>query len=321
MHRRHLLRAGFAGLGLAGATLLLGGARSGGGRAQPDRLEALLAGDVCRSRPDEVIPASLPPRAPGELRYQGTHILTHGAFRDLAAAYRGPADAQVRVWGGGCDDGIATVRRGSADLGGLCCPVKGSRGEGLPWLLVAHDIKVVVTHPSNPVTDVSFEQLRALARGRLANWRDLGGEDRAIALVAREHCPDYFEPIRRLLLDNRPDWTPRGILVERDEQITDLTSRYQGGLGLVSWVFAKPLVESNRLKVLRVDGVAPDAAAVRAGQYRLHGPLSVIYRRWEAETMRPFFDFLYGPRGTAITARALVPVGADEADYRPARWV
>lgn len=282
-------------------------------------IDPLITGSVCRTRPAEGMAASLAPRAAGLLRYQGTHILTYGAFRDMAASYRGPRLERLAVAGGGCDDGITTVRRGSADLGGMCCPVPGSRGEGLHWLRVADDIKVVLVHPSNPVEDTTLEALRAVARGRITRWKQLGGEDRAIALVARKHCPDYFEPVRQLLLDGRDAWTSRGLFVDRDEQITDIVSRYAAAIGLVSWVFAKPLVESRRLKVLRVNGVSPAAAHVRSGRYPLHGPLSVLYREWLPE-MRPFFDFLYGPHGQAITARALVPVSADEAGYRPARW-
>lgn len=313
MDRRHFLLAALTGLAAS--------SHAGRQRQGIDQLDALLKANTCITRAEGAMPVSLAPRQPGELRYQGTHILAHGAFRDLAAAYRGPRGYRVSVTGGGCDDGMVTVRRGSADLGGMCCPIPGSRAEGLPWRLVARDIKVAIVHADNPVASASFGQLRALARGRLDNWRQLGGEDRRIALVVRKHCPDYFEPVRRLLLDNRPDWTPRGLFVERDEQIVDLVARYQGGLGLVSWVFAKPLVETGRIRALRVDGAAPTAAEVRAGRYPLHGPLSVVYRQWEADTMRPFFDFLYGPRGAAIVGRALVPVSADEAEYRPNRWI
>lgn len=281
--------------------------------------EERLAESVCRTRPAGFVPVSLPPPRPGVLRYQGTHILTHGAFRELADAYRGPRGERVWVAGGGCDDGITTVRRGLAELGGMCCPVRGSRGEGLPWLLVARDMKVVIVHPDNPVENVSFDALRAIARGRITRWRELGGEDRAIALVARKHCPDYFEPVRELIIGRSVDWSPRGLFVERDEQITELVSRFPGSLGIVSYVFAKPLVEAGRLRLLAVNGVRPGAAAVNSGRYRLHGPLSVIWREWRPE-MRPWFDFLYGPQGQAIVARALVPVSAEEADYRPLRW-
>lgn len=313
MNRRAFLFAGLAGLSL---TASQGRARNG-----PASIDALLANDVCRTRAGGFLPTALAPRAPGELRYQGTHILAHGAFRDLADAYRGPSGGRLAVTGGGCDDGIVTVRRGIADLGGMCCPVEGSSAQGMPWLLVARDIKAVVVHPDNPVEGVGLAELQALARGRLANWKALGGEDRAIALVARKHCPDYFEPVRHLLLANRPDWTPKGLFVDRDEQITDLVSRYRGALGLVSRVFAQSLADQGRLKLLKVEGAPPEAAALKAGRYPLHGPLSVVFRQWDAALMRPFFDFLYGPRGRAIVARVLVPVSAEEAEYRPARWV
>ncbi len=282
-------------------------------------IDALMTESVCRTRPAAGVAASLAPRAPGLLRYQGTHILTYGAFRDMALAYRGPQLERLSVAGGGCDDGISTVRRGSAELGGMCCPVPGSRGEGLHWLKVADDIKVALVHASNPVEEVTLDALRAVAHGRITRWKQLGGGDHAIALVARKHCPDYFEPVRELLLQGRDAWAPRGLYVERDEQITDIVSRYASAIGLVSWVFAKPLVEAGRLKVLRVSGVTPTAAHVKSGRYALHGPLSVVYREWLPE-MRPFFDFLYGPGGQAIIARALVPVSADQAGYRPARW-
>lgn len=285
-----------------------------------DAAERLAMRLDCHTPGGGLLPVSLPPRQPGELRYQGTHILTLGAFRALAAAYDGPGDLHLRVWGGGCDDGIATVVQGSADLGGLCCPVAQTQARHMPWLLVAHDIKAVVTHPDNPATAVEMDALRAVARGQVTRWSVLGGDDRRIALVARKHCPDYFEPVRGLLLNNRPDWAPQALYVDRDEQITDLVARYPGALGLVSWVFAGPLVRAGRLKAMTVDGAPPTAAAVRAGRYPLHGPLSVVFRRWEAERMRPFFDFLYGPAGAALMGQWLLPVTPEEADYPPSRW-
>jgi len=306
-------RRAFLAAGLAIPGLLLG---REAGTAENARLDALGGGDICRTR---VAPPVFP-RGPGDLSFQGTHILAQGALRELAEVYRGPAGGRLHVAGGGCDDGIAGVLRLQVDLGGMCCPVEKSRAVGLPWYLVARDIKVVITHPTNPVTDIGFDELAAAAAGRISRWRELGGEDRAIALVVRNHCPDYLEPVRDLLLNNKPDWSPKGLFVERDEQIIEAVARYPGSLGLVSWVFAKPLAEAGKLKVLRVDGVQPGARAVRAGSYRLHGPLNVIFARWQAQSMRPFFDFLYSARGLKIMNRVLAPVSAEEADYLPGRW-
>lgn len=307
MNRRHFLVAAQA----AAASALLGRipASQGGDDRQLDAIMR-IQGQVCRTRSASA--DALPRKQPGDLFYQGTHILTYGAFRELAAAYSQPGHRMVAA-GGGCDDGIGAVRTGMADLGGMCCPVRGSRAARMPYLQVAWDYKAAIAHPDSPVSRVSMAQLRKIARGEITRWNALGGPDRAIALVARKHCPTYFEPIRDLLLDNRPLWSARGIYVDTDEQITDTVSRYPAALGLVSWVFVQPLVASGQLRVLSVDGHLPG----QGRGYPLLGPLSVVYRRWDAATMHAFFDYLYGPAGQRIISRVLLPVSAREAGYAP----
>lgn len=267
--------------------------------------------DICRSGTREWIATSAARANPAALRYEGTHILTHGALREIAAAYRGPVPFVVH--GGGCDDGISVVRKGTAELGGLCCPVEGSRAEGLRSVLVARDIKVAVVHPDNPLRDVSFAGLRHVAAGHAMRWRDIGGPDRAIALVLREHCPDYREPARGMLLENRP-WPRHALFVKTDKEIVDTVARFPGALGIVSWVFAKRLAEAGALRVLEIDGVPPTAPSVQAGRYPLHGPLNIVFNAWRP-SMAPLFEFLYGPEGRAIIAKSLIPVERSEAGY------
>jgi phosphate transport system substrate-binding protein len=254
---------------------------------------------------------------PGVLSYQGTHILTYGALKDLGEAYTRHSGRPTAIHGGGCDDGIAAVQRGETHLGGLCCPVEGSRAEGLPTLLLARDLKVVVAHPETPVDDLSLDALRAIARGKIRRWDAVGGTARPIALVVRKHCPDYFEPVRHLLLDNRPEWSPQGLFVDTDLDLLDMVARFEGSLGLVSWVFAEPLVQQGRLKLLAIDGVPATLDAAASDLYPLTGPLNLIYRDWDEPTMRPFLDFAYSPIGRLVIARRLIPVDATANGYRP----
>ncbi len=277
------------------------------------RVSVLSGGDVCRSRPSALLTTST--RRDSNLVFQGTHILAFGAMRELAERF-GAQGGRLVVHGGGCDDGIVAVRRGTADFGGLCCPVKGSGAEGMPWLPVARDLKAVVVHPANPVSAIRMEELRGAARGAVARWKALGGEDRPIALVIRKHCPEYLEPVRDLLLKNRPEWSPKGLFVDTDEQIVDTVSRFAGGLGVVSWVFARPLVEAGRLKVLALDGITPAEGIRRRRGYALEGPLLMVFRAMDPPRMGPLLDFLYGPEGEAIVGRALIPVPAEAAGYR-----
>lgn len=298
-------------LGTLGAALVLSPWQI---RAGARALREPFPTDLCRTaNPPEVLVAA---QSTGALSYQGTHILAYGALRDLAASFADSGKGTLAVAGGGCDDGIAGVRRTTTDLGGMCCPIRGSAAKGLRALLVARDLKAVVTHAGNPVSAISTDELKAVARGRIGNWREIGGEDRPIAQVVRRHCPDYLEPVRGFLLPRLADWSPHSLFVDTDEQIVDLVSRFRAGLGVVSWVFARPLVAQGRLGLVSVNGSRPDRDRDR---YPIQGPLSVIFAAWEPRRMAPFFDFLYSPKGRAIIARDLLPVSADEAGYRTAR--
>lgn len=263
---------------------------------------------ICR------VPAQYGQKAADDnLVFEGTHILTYGALRRMAKIYPGPVPLVVR--GGGCDNAVMATRQGSAHLGGMCCPPRGPRLEGLSSLVVAADIKVVVAHPGVTVADMPLEALRAIADGGIEDWRDVGGAPGAIAFVVREHCWDFAEPVRTLLLPDQPAWSRRSLLVTSDQNVVDTIARFPRAVGVASWVFAKPLVEAGRLKLLTVDGVAATPEAVRLGAYQMVAPISMIYAEWRP-AMRPFFDFLYGPEGRAVIAEKLVPVSAAEAGYQ-----
>lgn len=302
--------------------MLLGIGATASGSALPGWLRRAVSpqigNDICRSSPPALL--TVAEHRSDDMVFQGTHILAFGAMRELAERY-GERGGRIVVHGGGCDDGIVAVRRGAADFGGLCCPVKGSSAGGMPWLPVARDLKAVVVHPANPVSSIGMEELRGVARGAIGRWKTLGGEDKPIALIIRKHCPDYLEPVRDVLLKNRPDWSPKGLFVDTDEQIVDTVARFAGGLGIVSWVFAKPLVEAGRLKVLALDGTTPEKGIRRRRGYPLEGPLVMVYRKWERARMAPFLDFLYGTAGEQAIGRVLIPVSAAEAGYRMGGFV
>lgn len=279
-------------------------------RARSPDSQAPRQGEICAS------PATFLPVAAGRnsgLSYQGTHILAYGALREVARSFAESGRGVVAVRGGGCDDGIAGVRRGISDLGGLCCPVKGSAAEDLASLLVAYDLKAVVVHPANPLSAVGMEDLKAIARGRIRSWKELGWEDNPVAQVVRRHCPDYAEPVRQMLLGDRAEWSERSLFVDTDEQIVNLVSRFPRSIGVVSWVFARPLVERRQLRALAVEGRRPDTDPRR---YPIRGPLSLVFRAGDLGRMSEFLDFLYGPAGRAVIARRLIPVSAQEAGYR-----
>ncbi|WP_018936505.1 substrate-binding domain-containing protein [Thioalkalivibrio sp. ALJ24] len=318
MNRRMFIRNAVATAAL-GSLLGHGAARAlNGGSAD---WQADVAQGGCNCAGSEGAARPVDHRTDQKLVYQGTHLLTYGAFRDLAASYEEDTGRPFVVYGGGCDDGIGAVQQRTAHLGGLCCPPEETRARDFHQMPVARDIKVVVTHPEVGVDGLSMDELQAVMAGRIRRWSDVGGPDRPIAVLYRDHCPDYREPVRDVLFDNAQDWSPRGMSIDTDERLTDSLARFESSIGVVSWVFAAERVKRGELRTLEIDGVQPTAEAVRSGEYPLHGPLLLVTDRWQEAVMRPFFDYLYSPAGQAVIARRLVPVSAEEAGYRHPRTI
>ena len=133
--------------------------------------------------------------------YQGTHILAHGALEDMAKAFHAKYGMPVIVKGGGCDDGIAAVTKDRYEMGGLCCPLSQEAAwkRGMIAHKVAVDIKAVMVNPKNHVKDLTLKQVSEIHKGAITNWKQLGGLNKPIALVFREHCRDKDEPVRNVL--------------------------------------------------------------------------------------------------------------------------
>lgn len=271
----------------------------------PAQAPAALPADICSAAPRSARPFRRVVARGSALVCEGTHILAQGALRELASAFGGETAVEVR--GGGCDDGIAAVLENGADLGALCCPVQGTPAQAWTAFELAWDLKVAVVHPQVQAERLTMDQLQAVAAGHITNWRNLGGANRAIALVVRDHCPTYAEPVRRRLLGPAGAWSSKALQVERDEQLVDLVSRFESAIGLVSWVFARPLVEAGRLRALALDGALPVLRGRPNPRYGLHGPLLLATDRWDAARMAPFLDFVFSPAGRAIVERQLLP--------------
>ena len=70
-------------------------------------------------------------------------------------------------------------------------------GEDLAEVPIAYDALAVVVHPSNPVTQLTRQQLEDIFRGKITNWQQVGGDDRKIVVYSRETSSGTYESSRK----------------------------------------------------------------------------------------------------------------------------
>ncbi len=102
-------------------------------------------------------------------------------------------DFMVSVTGGGSNTGIAALMNKGTDICNSSRAITETeksdartKGIEIQEHIVAQDALAVIVHPSNPISELTMQQLRDIFTGKVTNWKQLGGQDRAIVLNSRE---------------------------------------------------------------------------------------------------------------------------------------
>ncbi len=180
--------------------------------------------------------------------------------------------------GHGCNQGIKKAREnlpGHQTFGFICCPLAREEVEkqGLTVHAVALEPLLIIVNRTNPITDIPIEQVRAIFRGEIRNWKDVGGDDRPIVLVMRPHCkdrPGHWKTIVPTIEQLRKD----RIDVKAEAEVVQGVSDFAEGIGNIgsTWVFE----EHQKVKVVTVSGVAPTADNLRNKTYLFYQEQSIV---------------------------------------------
>ncbi|MEV0293004.1 substrate-binding domain-containing protein [Nocardia sp. NPDC050710] len=160
-----------------------------------------------------VVAAVEPPPNPLDCATGKLMVVGSSAFepviRDAASRYeKRCAGAEFAFDFAGTERGLDRVAEAGADPE-LLTISDGAKGRGYPALLprpLALSLFTVIVHPDLGITDLTAAQIADLFTGRITNWSQVGGPDRAVVLVNRtpgSGTRNIFE--RRLLGGAQPE--------------------------------------------------------------------------------------------------------------------
>jgi phosphate transport system substrate-binding protein len=210
----------------------------------------------------------------------------------------------IEVQGPGSSAGVKAAKNGSADLGMSSRNLKASEKE--PTLVeevVARDGIAVVVNPKNGVKGLTSDQVSAIYKGEITNWKDVGGEDKPIVAITRDTASGTrgaFEDIMSL---------KKKIA---DKTVSAISQRAQvanGNGGLKTMVASNPYAigyislgtVDNTVHALAVDGVEASVDNVKSGTYKVARPFLVLYKEGKPsmETQK-FLDWMLSDAAQAL---------------------
>ncbi len=161
----------------------------------------------------------------------------------------------IQVTGGGSGTGIAALINGTTDIAESSRPmkdkekeeVKAKRGNEVLELPVAVDGLAVYVHESNPVSELTLQQIKAIYTGQIKNWKEVGGRDDRILLYSRENNSGTYAYFKEHVLENA-DFHPTVQTLPGTAAVINALAKDRRGIGYGGIAYGKGI---KHLKVKR----------------------------------------------------------------------
>ena len=200
------------------------------------------------------------------------NLIGEGGFGDEIGSYlvsaTGDDQAFQALLDGTAKIGMSSRRITQDEARALRAAGSGSMVSPNQERIVAVDSMVVVAHASNPVNQLTQEQLTGIFAGEITNWSEVGGADRPITVIAQDADSasyDYFMSF--LYGDNLPSFRPQAIAAD-DQTVSNVMFHDQNAIGYIGYAFqrgAKPLTLLNECGI----PTTPDAFSAKTEEYIL----------------------------------------------------
>jgi phosphate transport system substrate-binding protein len=219
---------------------------------------------------------------------------------------KGHPESQVQVSGVGSSAGIEAVAAGTAQIGTSSRDLKDEeKNLGLVDTPIAFDGIAVIVNPTNPIQNVTKDQLQAIFAGKITNWAEVGGADLPIDLVNRDEASGTREAFKKLVMGDVP-FDRAAAVLPGTGQVRDVVSRSPGAVGYISLGFVSPKFATREVKALSVDGVKPTPETIASGEYPIGRTLHFFTKGEPTGLAKEYTDFVLSP---AIQESVVVDAG------------
>ena len=231
-------------------------------------------------------------------------------------------EVRVSVSGGGTGTGIAALINETVDIANASRQIKEEEIEQANEnnvdpreFIIAGDAIAVIVNPSNPVSELTLQQISDIYSGKINNWREIGGEDRPIVRVSRETNSGthvyFLENVLRLgQKENKTLFATNTLLLPSSQGIVSEISDNPNAIGYDGLGYVTP-----DLKVIAVAKAAgepyilPSIETVNDGTYPIARDLFMYTAGEPTGAVKNYLDWIQTSDAQAIVSElGFVPV-------------
>jgi phosphate transport system substrate-binding protein len=235
----------------------------------------------------------------------GSSTSVHPLNEALAAAFMTKhPKVTINSMSIGSTAGIKAAIDGTADIGASSRELKAEEAAQLQRIQICTDGMAIIAHPKNEtVTTLTLEQVRKIYAGEITNWKEVGGPDKAIAVITREEGSGTRGAFEDIVMGKDAKISAQAIVQPSSGGVRAAVAGNPDAIGYASMGYL-----DDSVKVIAVDGVAPTLDSIRDGSYPVSRPFLYVTKEAPAGLVKEFIDFCLSPEGQEIVAEDYVPL-------------
>lgn len=219
-------------------------------------------------------------------------------------------EVAITVSGGGSGNGIKAIIDGTTDIADSSRFIKNEevkaaveKGTYPVPFGIAMDALIPVVHPSNPVQDLSIEQLKKIYMGEIKNWKDVGGSNKPIAIVSRDTSSGTYETWEsKILQGERVD--KRALIVASNGAMVQTVAKNENAVGYIGLGYL-----NDSVKALKVEGISGNKENALNGTFPVSRYLYMFTKGWPSGDILNFINFVLSDEGQKLVGEAgFVPI-------------
>ena len=183
--------------------------------------------------------------------------------------------------------------------------------------IIAVDSLVSIVNPSNPLTELTLDQLADIYSGRVTNWADFGGPDLSIEVVRRRPDSGEFQVFNTTVFGTiEPVAGPRALEAGDNVEAALFVADNPGAIAYVGHAFKrgqKPLSLVSECGI----GTSPDVFSVKTEEYTMFRRL-YMYNRSDVENApaSEFLDFVKSDDASIVIQQSgFIDLAVERMEY------
>lgn len=183
-------------------------------------------------------------------------------------------EVKISVSESGSGNGAKSLINGTCDIATMSRAMRpeevaaaAEKGVNAVAHVVAIDALPVLVHPSNPIQNLTLEQLRDIYLGKITNWKEVGGPNVKIVKISRDTNSGTYECFEELVM-NKEKMANDTEYVGSNGAVRQRVMTTPAAIGYAGLAFV-----DKKVKALRINGVAPCPVTARNKTYPIARPL------------------------------------------------